>query len=249
MDYLLGLDLSLYRALNQFCGSSPVLDRLASDSSSVIGPFFMGIVGALWFSSEKDTTRRHQTLIIMLLAVALSLVLNRVLSTFLPFRYRPMFSVGANAPGFEWHADLENWSSFPSDNATYLFAIAGCFWLISWRAGLLFAVFATYVSLSRVYLGIHYPADVLAGAMLGITVAFAVNSEIARKLVAGRVLVLESRYRTYFYCLFFIALAEVSGGFQVTRHVGVAIVHLFVPYGDTRHHSNPQPISSLPNAR
>src|SRR5439155_21831307 len=141
--------------------------------------------------SEQDTPHRHPALIVKFLAVPLSLVLNRVLSTFLPFRYRPMFGVGANAPGFEWHADLENWSSFLSDKATYLFAIAGCFWLISWRAGLLFAVFATYVSLSRVYLGIHYPADVLAGAMLGITVAFAVNSEIVGKLVAGRVLVLE----------------------------------------------------------
>jgi undecaprenyl-diphosphatase len=233
-DYLLGLDLSIYRALNDFCGWSPVLDRLAVHGASVAGAVFMGIVGALWFSPDKDTTRRRQTIIIILLAVALSLVLNRVLSTFVPFRYRPMYSVGANAPRFEWHADQENWSSFPSDNATYLFAISAGFRLISWRAGLLFAAFATYIAISRVFLGIHYPSDILVGAILGTATAVAVNREAVRKLVGRNVLALESRYPAYFYCLFFIALAEVSGGFPTTRHIGVAIVHLFVPYDGGR---------------
>src|SRR6266404_3890716 len=144
-DYLLGLDLSLYRALNDFCGWSPILDRLAVHGASLGGALFIGNVSALWFSPAKDTTRRRQTIVIFLVAVALSLVLNRAFSTFVPFRYRPMYSVGAHAPSFEWHADQENWSSFPSDNATYLFAIAAGFWLISWRAGLLFATFATYI--------------------------------------------------------------------------------------------------------
>jgi undecaprenyl-diphosphatase len=233
-DYLLGLDLSIYRALNDFCGWSPVLDRLAVHGASVGGALFMGIVGALWFSPDKDTARRRQTLIIMLVAVALSLVLNRVLSTFVPFRYRPMYSVGANAPGFEWHADQENWSSFPSDNATYLFAIAAGFWLISWRVGLLFAAFATYIAISRVFLGIHYPSDILVGAIIGTATGVAVNRQAVKKLIGGNVLALESRYPAYFYCLFFIALAEVSGGFPTTRHIGVAIVHLFVPYNGGR---------------
>lgn len=238
-DYLLGLDLSIYSALNDFCGWNAVLDRLAVHGSSIGGALFMGIIGALWFSPDKEATHRRQTIIIMLLAVALSLILNRALSTMVPFRYRPMYSVGAHAPSFEWHADQENWSSFPSDNATYLFAIAAGFWLISWRAGLLFAAFATYIAASRVFLGIHFPSDVLVGAMIGIATSIAVNREVVRQVVAGRLLAFEPRYRARFYCLLFIALAEVSGGFPTTRHIGVAIVHLFVPYDATRAHGNP----------
>jgi undecaprenyl-diphosphatase len=150
-DYLSGLDLSIYHALNNFCGWSPVLDRLAVHGASVGGALFMGIVGAFWFSPSKEAADRRQTIIIILLAVALSLILNRALSTVVPFRYRPMYSVGANGPSFEWHADQENWSSFPSDNATYLFAIAAGFWLLSRPAGLLFGIFATCAVTSRVF--------------------------------------------------------------------------------------------------
>jgi undecaprenyl-diphosphatase len=123
-----------------------------------------------------------------------------------------------------------NWSSFPSDNATYLFAIAAGLWLISRGWGLFFGVFAAFVALTRVFLGIHYPSDVLAGALIGIATSLAVNREAVRQWIAAPILSLEPRYPPYFYALFFIALAELSGGFPNTRHIGVAIVHLFTGY-------------------
>jgi len=36
-------------------------------------------------------------------------------------------------------------------------------------------VWATIVSYSRIYLGVHYPADVIGGAALGTALAFGVN--------------------------------------------------------------------------
>src|SRR5436305_13241185 len=112
--------------------------------------------------------RRRETLLVTILTVALSLAANRVISTLLPYRDRPMYGIGANAPTFEWRADLEHWSSFPSDTATYLFAVATSFWLISRWWGLGFAVFGSFGVLARVYLGLHYPSDILVGALIGI---------------------------------------------------------------------------------
>jgi undecaprenyl-diphosphatase len=91
----------------------------------------MGIVGLLWYWPDKKMERWREIILTIILAVAVSLVLNRIVSTLVPYRDRPMYSIGAHAQTFPWHADLENWSSFPSDNATYLFAIATGFWLIS----------------------------------------------------------------------------------------------------------------------
>jgi hypothetical protein len=86
------------------------------------------------------------------------------------------------------------------------------------------------VVLARIFLGIHYPSDVVVGAAIGIATSVAVNRETVRTRLAAPVLAWEARYPPYFYGLFFVALAEMSGGFPNTRRIGVAIVHLFVGY-------------------
>ncbi|HLZ02853.1 MAG TPA: phosphatase PAP2 family protein [Bradyrhizobium sp.] len=231
LQSLAGLDVSIFHALNDLCGASPTLDRIVVHMEVLKGSIFMGIVGLLWYWPDKEMPRRRQVIITIILAVAVALIANRVLSILLPYRERPMYGIGANAPSFEWHADLEHWSSFPSDNATYLFAIAAGFWLISRWCGLLFGVFAALASLARVYLGIHYPSDILTGALLGIATSVVINRDWVRRRLASPLLALEPRYPPYFYGLFFLALAELSAGFPNARRIGVAVVHLFTGYG------------------
>jgi undecaprenyl-diphosphatase len=230
IDALAGLDVSIFRALNDLCGSSPALDRIVVHLEVLKGSLFMGIVGLMWYWPDKEMTRRRETILTIILTVATSLIVNRAISMLVPYRDRPMYSIGANAPTFEWHADLEHWSSFPSDNATYLFAIAAGLWLVSRWWGLFFAVFAAFAAMARVYLGIHYPSDVLVGALIGIATSAIINREPVRKLVAAPLLALEPRFTPYFYGLFFLVLAELSGGFPNARRIGVAIVHLFIGY-------------------
>ena len=161
----------------------------------------------------------------------MSLLLNRTISTLLPFRMRPMYTIGANPPTYPWPFDLENWSSFPSDNATYLFAITACLWAISRPAGIAFGIFSTLVVVGRVYFGIHYPSDVLVGAIIGFAVGYALTHAAATESLSRMMLGYEKRMPPYFYGLLFMALAEVVGGFRNTREVGVAIVHIFKGYG------------------
>ena len=56
--------------------------------------------------------------------------------------------------------------SFPSAHASTSFAAAGLYARLGLPAPVLYAL-AVKLSLSRLYLGVHYPSDVLAGAALG----------------------------------------------------------------------------------
>lgn len=60
--------------------------------------------------------------------------------------------------------------SFPSAHASTSFAGALCYSRLGLPAGPLYAL-AVGLSLSRLYLGVHYPSDVLAGAALGTSMA------------------------------------------------------------------------------
>jgi undecaprenyl-diphosphatase len=233
VHFLANLDVSIYRAVNSLCGASETLDRLVYHLAGPTGVLFLGLFGLLWFRQDSNQFRRRQGLVLVVPAVALALVLNRTISTLLPFRIRPMYALGANAPSYPWPFDLENWSSFPSDNATYLFAITACLWTISRRSGLAFGLFSAFVAFGRVYFGIHYPSDILAGALLGFAVGYAVNRTALSVNLARSLLAYEKQMPPYFYGLLFMALAEVVGGFPNTRHVGVAIVHLFRGYVGT----------------
>ena len=65
--------------------------------------------------------------------------------------------------------------SFPSGHAAFFFALAtGVFFHRKWW-GVLFYIAALAISLSRVAAGLHWPSDVLAGAVIGILSAWLVK--------------------------------------------------------------------------
>lgn len=63
-------------------------------------------------------------------------------------------------------------ASFPSDHAIIYFAYVTCLYLFRYRhAANVALVLAILTCWGRVFVGVHYPSDVVAGAMIGIVVA------------------------------------------------------------------------------
>lgn len=63
--------------------------------------------------------------------------------------------------------------SFPSGHTTAVFAVAGVlFFCCPRKYGIPAILFAVLVGLSRIYLGIHFPTDVLMGAFIGMFISY-----------------------------------------------------------------------------
>jgi len=75
-----------------------------------------------------------------------------------------------------------NEASFPSGHATFYFALATVVFLWNKKAGAWFLFGAFLICLGRVFVGIHWPSDILVGALIGVIVGWVLN-KISKKLL------------------------------------------------------------------
>jgi len=91
-------------------------------------------------------------------------------------------AVGEHRPsGYHPLVGLPHSSSFPSGHATISFACATVLAVLEPRAGPAFFTLAAAIAYSRLYLGVHWPLDVLAGAALGIVTALLLLAAVRQR--------------------------------------------------------------------
>jgi undecaprenyl-diphosphatase len=92
-------------------------------------------------------------------------------------------AVGRRRPHFDPLVAVPHSHAFPSGHTTTSFACATVLAGFEPRLRVAFFVLAAAIAYSRVYIGVHWPLDVLAGAALGIAIGLLVR---ALRLPAGR---------------------------------------------------------------
>jgi undecaprenyl-diphosphatase len=89
-------------------------------------------------------------------------------------------------------------TSFPSDHAILGFAVGVMIVRFNKKAGSLLIIMATIMAVSRVFVGTHYPGDVIGGAVLGALTSAALAALVRNsplKEIFDRLFVLLGRWR------------------------------------------------------
>ena len=158
--------------LSQWVGLWPAVDWPAKVLvSDYFVPCAVGLcLVALWFTGDAQKRDSHQRAVIRALATVgfaswVVLILNDHY-----FRLRPFAEHDLDLVLFYAPTD----SSFPAHPATVGFALAAGIWGGNRRVGAAAYVLAALWGAARVFAGVFYPSDILAGAAIGVVVSQAV---------------------------------------------------------------------------
>ena len=78
-------------------------------------------------------------------------------------------------------SENHGYQSFPSGHAAIFFALATTIYFFNKKWGIVSFILAILVGISRIFVGVHWPIDVIAGALVGILSGIIVNKFILKR--------------------------------------------------------------------
>lgn len=158
---------------------------LASESNFLItflASFLIWIMFfGLWIVWVIDGKFRREQVLHAIMSTVFAWVITQMLKSLFP-TLRP-FEMNGNPP---LTLTVPGDGAFPSAHTAAAFALATTMWLHNKKEGAVFVIVALVVGLGRILGNVHFPLDIIGGAVLGIVVAFAIDRLHLYNLLTNR---------------------------------------------------------------
>lgn len=154
------IDYFIFEKINNLAGKFPLLDSAAIFFAKYFDYFLIFLILLFLFQNFKKywPTIKKAVLAGILGRLGLAKIIHVLWKRSRPFVGYKVNQLLNHSPG----------SSFPSGHASFYFAFSTVIYSYNKKAGLLFFLASFLISLSRVFCGIHWPSDILGGAIVGI---------------------------------------------------------------------------------
>ncbi len=154
------VDYFIFQQINKFAGRWEFLDALSIFFAKYLGYF---LVFLLFLFLIKDF-KKYLPMVIQgfLAAILARLGFTEIVRL---FWNRPRPFIGNHINLLLNHSAS---SSFPSGHAAFFFGLSTIVYFYNKKAGYLFFLASFLISIARVFTGLHWPSDILAGAIIGV---------------------------------------------------------------------------------
>lgn len=155
----------LFFKINGQLGKNKLLDKTMHFIANWL-LFILGFIVLSWGNIFLDPIAFKLFVKLLLTAIILSMIIGRLVGLFWKHP-RPIIEFPSVK---ELFAPLENWRSFPSDHTTICFIFVILVSLMGASLGftIFLLVIASLVAISRIYVGVHYPRDIIGGVIAAI---------------------------------------------------------------------------------
>lgn len=166
------LDSAWFLTVNHWARATPALHGVSSIYALWLGPVLIAlllVVGWLRARARPDAAGQVAVVVLTGVAAVVAVLVNQNVVSTVIGRARPCAAMPDVQVLLSCSADY----SMPSDHAVIAGALVVGLWILQRRLGVVAAVLALLLAFSRVYVGVHYPSDVVVGLLFGAAVAAA----------------------------------------------------------------------------
>jgi len=163
------IDQTIFNLIHNLAGKWWSLDWLGIFFAEYLG-YLIVLIAIFIFIKERNWRQRIYFLALAGLSVILARGLITEIIRFFYYRARPFLALQIQ-PLIE-HGPS---GSFPSGNAVAFFALALAIFYFNRKWGWRSLILALLIGVARIFVGIHWPSDILAGALIGLVSTFLVK--------------------------------------------------------------------------